>query len=84
MKDPVLRVITDRGTEFCETPEKHPYELYLQLNEIEHTKTKARSPQTNGICESFHQMILNEFYGFDFGKRYMAIWRSCKLIWMSI
>lgn len=66
---PVLRVITDRGTEFCGTPEKHPYELYLQLNEIEHTKTKARSPQTNGICERFHQTILNEFYRVTFRKK---------------
>lgn len=56
---PVLRVLTDRGTEFCGSPDKHHYELYLQLNEIEHTKTKIRSPQTNGICERFHQTILN-------------------------
>jgi transposase InsO family protein len=66
---PILRVITDRGTEFCGTQEKHPYELYLQLNEIEHTKTKARSPQTNGICERFHQTILNEFYRVTFRKK---------------
>jgi len=66
---PVMRVITDRGTEFCGTPDKHPYELYLQLNEIEHTKTKARSPQTNGICERFHQTILNEFYRIVFRKK---------------
>jgi hypothetical protein len=43
---PVLRVITDRGTEFCGSPDKHPYQLYLQLNDIEHTKTKVKSPQT--------------------------------------
>ena len=66
---PVMRVITDRGTEFRGTPDKHPYELYLQLNEIEHTKTKARSPQTNGICERFHQTILNEFYRVIFRKK---------------
>lgn len=59
---PALRVLTDRGTEFCGAPDKHPYELYLQLNEIEHTKTKAKSPQTNGICERVQQTILNEFY----------------------
>ena len=66
---PVLRVLTDRGTEFCGSPDKHPYELYLQLNDIEHTKTKARSPQTNGICERFHQTILNEFYRVTFRKK---------------
>ncbi len=66
---PVLRVLTDRGTEFCGTLDKHPYELFLQLNEIEHTKTKARSPQTNGICERVHQTILNEFYRVTFRKK---------------
>ena len=66
---PVLRVLTDRGTEFCGAPEKHPYELYLELNDIEHTKTKAKSPQTNGICERVHQTILNEFYRVAFRKK---------------
>jgi transposase InsO family protein len=66
---PVLRVLTDRGTEFCGSPDKHAYELYLQLNDIEHTKTKVKSPQTNGICERFHQTILNEFYRITFRKK---------------
>jgi transposase InsO family protein len=66
---PVLRVLTDRGTEFCGAPDKHPYELFLQLNEIEHTRTKAKSPQTNGICERAHQTVLNEFYRVAFRKK---------------
>jgi hypothetical protein len=65
--------LTDRGTEFCGSDDKHPYELYLQLNDIEHTKTKtktkAKSPQTNGICERVHQTILNEFYWVFFRKK---------------
>jgi transposase InsO family protein len=66
---PVLRILTDRGTEFSGALDKHPYELYLELNEIEHTKTKAKSPQTNGICERVHQTILNEFYRVTFRKK---------------
>ena len=66
---PVMRILTDPGTEYCGGPDQHPYELYLQLNEIEHTKTKAKSPQTNGICERFHQTILNEFYRISFRKK---------------
>ena len=66
---PILRVLTDRGTEFCGSPDKHPYQLYLQLNDIEHTKTKVKSPQTNGICERFHQTVLNEFYRVTFRKK---------------
>jgi transposase InsO family protein len=66
---PVLRVLTDRGTEYCGSPDKHPYQLYLQLNEIEHTKTRVKSPQSNGICERFHQTVLNEFYRVAFRKK---------------
>lgn len=58
----VLRILTDRGTEFCGKLETHDYQLYLGINNIEHTKTKAASPQTNGICERFHKTILQEFY----------------------
>lgn len=59
---PMLRILTDRGTEYCGKAEQHDFQLYLALNDIEHTKTKANSPQTNGICERFHKTILNEFY----------------------
>lgn len=66
---PVLRILTDRGTEFCGAVERHDYELYLAVNDIEHSKTKARSPQTNGICERFHKTILQEFYQITFRKK---------------
>ena len=66
---PVLRILTDRGTEYCGKPETHDYQLYLALNDIEHTKTKARHPQTNGICERFHKTILQEFYQVTFRKK---------------
>jgi transposase InsO family protein len=59
---PLLRILTDRGTEYCGVREHHEYELYLTVENIEHTRTKAKSPQTNGICERFHKTILEEFY----------------------
>ena len=59
---PMLRILTDRGTEYCGHEEHHAYQLYLAVNDIDHTKTKARTPQTNGICERFHKTILQEFY----------------------
>jgi len=65
----LLRMLTDRGTEYCGKVEHHDYELYLAVNDIEHTKTKVRSPQTNGICERFHRTILNEFYQIAFRKK---------------
>ncbi|MDW0986672.1 DDE-type integrase/transposase/recombinase, partial [Mannheimia haemolytica] len=48
---PMLRILTDRGSEYCGKVENHDYELYLAINDIEHTKTKVKHPQTNGICE---------------------------------
>ncbi len=66
---PMLRILTDRGTEYCGKAEQHDYQLYLALNDIEHTKTKAMSPQTNGICERFHKTILQEFYQVTLRKK---------------
>ena len=69
---PMLRILTDRGTEYCGKAEQHDYQLYLALNNIDHTKTKAKSPQTNGICERFHKTILDEFYKVTFRKKLYA------------
>lgn len=66
---PVLRILTDRGTEYCGKLEQHDFQLYLAMNDIEHTRTKAASPQTNGICERFHKTILQEFYQVTFRKK---------------
>ena len=69
---PLLRILTDRGTEYCGRADKHDYQLYLALNDIEHTRTKAKSPQTNGICGRFHKTILQEFYQVTFRKKLYA------------
>jgi transposase InsO family protein len=66
------RILTDRGTEYCGNPEHHEYELYLAVENIDHTRTKAKSPQTNGIVERYHKTILNEFYRVAFRKRIYA------------
>lgn len=68
----MLRILTDRGTEYCGKPESHDYQLYLALNDIEHSKTKANHPQTNGICERFHKTILQEFYQVAFRRKIYA------------
>lgn len=66
---PVLRILTDRGTEYCGNRDQHDYQLYLGINDIDHTKTRAQSPQTNGICERFHRTVLQEFYQVAFRKK---------------
>jgi transposase InsO family protein len=72
---PLCRVLTDRGGEFCGRKELgHAYELYLELEQVVHSRTKAYSPQTNGICERFHKTILDEFYRVAFRtKRFESI-----------
>ena len=65
----LIRILTDRGTEFCGRPERHDYQLFLAVNDIEHTRTKAYSPQTNGICERFHRTVKEEFYEITFRKK---------------
>ena len=66
---PLLRILTDRGTEFCGKPDAHDYELFLAINDIDHSKTKVKNPQSNGICERFHKTILDEFYSIAFRKK---------------
>lgn len=66
---PILRMLTDRGTEYCGKVENHAYQLYLGIEGIDHSKTKARHPQTNGICERFNRTIKQEFYEVAFRKK---------------
>jgi len=66
---PMLRILTDRGTEYCGKVEHHAYQLYLAIENIDHSKTKVRSPQTNGICERLHKTMKNEFYDIAFRKK---------------
>ena len=65
----LMRMLTDRGTEYCGNRETHEYELYLAIEDIDHSKIKAKSPQTNGICERFNRTVQNEFYAIAFRKK---------------
>jgi len=69
----LLRILTDRGTEYCGSIQSHEYQLYLAIEDIDHSRTKARHPQTNGICERFHRTVKEEFYEIAFRKK---IYRS--------
>jgi len=70
---PLLRVLTDRGTEYCGNPERHEYELYLAIEDIDHSRTKTKSPEIRGIVERLHRTMLDEFYRVAFRKK---IYRS--------
>ena len=55
-------VLTDNGREFCGKPETHPYELLLAIEDIEHRRTKVRSPRTNGFVERMNRTLLDECF----------------------
>lgn len=76
-KIPLLRILTDRGSEYCGNREQHEFQLYLAVENIDHSKTKARSPQSNGICERFHKTVKDEFYSVAFRKK---VYRSLEEI----
>lgn len=65
----VKALLTDNGREFCGTV-AHPYELYLALNDIEHRRTKVRSPKTNGFVERFNRTVLDEFFRKAFREKF--------------
>ena len=66
---PVSAMLTDNGPEFCGTP-NHPFELYLALNDIEHRRTKVRTPRTNGFIERFNRTVLDEFFRIAFRENF--------------
>ena len=56
----IKTVLSDNGREFCGRPDRHPYELFLQLEDIEHRTTRVKRPQSNGFIERFHRTLLDE------------------------
>lgn len=55
-------VLSDNGREFCGREDRHPYELFLQLEGIKHKRTRVRRPQSNGIVERLHRTLLDEHF----------------------
>jgi transposase InsO family protein len=58
----VKTVLSDNGREFCGRQDNHPYELFLQMEGIEHRTTKVRRPQSNGFVERLHRTLLDEHF----------------------
>jgi transposase InsO family protein len=46
-----------------------PIKIYLHPNEIEHTLTRVRRPQSNGSAERLNQTMQDEFYAVAFRKK---------------
>src|ERR1700749_1515897 len=65
----LLRILTDRGTEYCGQREHHEYQLYLAAENIDHSRTKTKHPKTNGICERFPKTVQDQFFSVGFPKK---------------
>jgi hypothetical protein len=77
----LLRLLSDRGAEYCGNPERHEYDLYLAVEDIDHSRTKTKSPRTIGICDHFHKTLLNEFYQVAFPAKSCTVRStSCRSI----
>lgn len=68
----VEHVLTDNGREYCGRPMIHPYQIFLELNEIEHRRTKVARPRTNGFVERFNRTVLDEFFREAFRNKFYA------------
>jgi hypothetical protein len=77
----LLRVLTDRGSEFCGNPERHEYELYLAVEDIDHSRTKTKSPQTNGIASASTRPRSTNFTASPSAKRCTVQSMSCRPTW---
>lgn len=64
----LLRILTDRSIEYLGAREHHEKELNIALEDIDHSKTKSQTSQTNGICERLHRTMLEGRYGITFRK----------------
>ena len=70
----VEHILTDNGREYCGRPMIHPYQILLELYDIEHRRTKVATPSTNGFVERFNKTVLDEFIRETFrDKLYLSV-----------
>lgn len=69
LKLKVENILTDNGTEFKGT-DLHPFQIYLELNDISHRTSRVRRPQTNGFIERFNRTVLDEFFRLAFRQKF--------------
>jgi len=79
----IMRVLTDRETEYCFKPEQHDYQIYLAVNDIDHTTTKVKSPQTNDICNTSIKRFYSSFMRLLSERNRMNLSMHYKNIWTS-
>jgi transposase InsO family protein len=66
----VEHILTDNGREYCGRPMIHPYQIFIEFNDITHRKTKVATPRTNGFVERFNRTVLDEFFRETFRSKF--------------
>jgi transposase InsO family protein len=66
----VENILTDNGREYCGRAMIHPYQIFLELNDIDHRRTKVARPRTNGFVERFNRTVLDEFLRETFREKF--------------
>ena len=68
----VENILSDNGREYCGRPMIHPYEIFLELSDIEHRRTQVARPRTNGFVERFNRTVLDEFFREAFREKFYS------------
>lgn len=80
----VEHVLTDNGREYCGKPMVHPYQIFLELYDIGHRRTKVVTPRTNGFVKRFNRNILDEFFRETFRtKLHICPLKSSRQTWTN-
>jgi hypothetical protein len=75
---PLLRILTDRATEYCGNREHHEYQLYLAIENIDHSKTKAIRHKPTASASGFIARCRRNFTASRFASGSTARSRTCR------
>jgi hypothetical protein len=80
---PLLRILTGRGTEYKGKREHHEYELYLDIEGIEHSKIQVGSPSPMASVSGFTEPFRKSFTRLLLERSCMNHWSSYNMILMN-
>lgn len=76
----ILRMLTDRGTEYCGKVEHHDYELYLAVMKLTTLKQRLVIPKQMVFVNVFIKQFSKSFIKLHFEKRFIIHLTNCKKI----
>lgn len=80
---PLLRILTDRGTEYCGKPDSHDFQLYLALNNLNTRKLRQDPLKQTGSVSGSTEPFFRSFTRLHFERKYIEILMNYSMIWMT-